>query len=279
MRVKKQDLEDALRQRAAELQKSWVVGDKSVTWQLVGELKSEYPKRTEDALYQMIRYYLKTESDTRRGYSLMELQTLAISSRQERIDYAKATGRKARAIETAVERFRKSEKVKPEQVEVKLKHTEKKVKDQGYINFGSQTELKLENKTIEDVLKAREVLKERFGLSLRIPNILYHPITKRRYYMNTGEQVALLNDPSKFLRLRIEHIKENWQVKESDPVDDPEVKAAVGKIDRQRVARTPKILNALKVVTDTVRGCGNIEPENTFYAEWCELKELLEEVL
>jgi hypothetical protein len=285
MRERNVKLQNDLRKREAELQAKWVVGDRSVTWQLVGEFKSQFPAKSEESLYQMIRYYLRDgTADKRRGYDLIELQTLAISTHQERVNYAKATGRTLRTIQTAVERYRASQNrqgsLRSEEARERvLKHTEAKVQKHGYVNFGVVAELKTIDKTIEDVLKTRATLDELYGLALRIPNILYHPKTKRRYMLTTGEQAAILDDPRKFLSIRSKHISESWLIKDADPVDDPELKTEVGEIARQRVARTPKILNALKVVSATLNSCGTIDPENTFYAEWVEFKKLLNEVL
>jgi len=282
MRAKNKELEAQIKERVAELQKTWCVGDKSIARQIAEELEPQFPDRTSDAVYQTVRYHMKDpRADKRQRYSLLELQTLAISSPQDRLEYAKATGRCLRSIQSALSRYRKSEKEPktPEQKEVKLKHTEKKVKEQGFVNFGISAELKQIGKKLEDVTTAREALKERFGLSLRIPNILYHSITKRRYYMDEGEQVSLLQDPLKFVRLRSEHIKENWQIKETDPVDDPEIKAAVGTLKRERVARTPKLDKALKTVIEAAQRGGTCVEESPMFGDWCELKKILEEVL
>ena len=59
------------------------------------------------------------------------------------------------------------------------------------------------------ISKAKRQLQE-FGLAIKRPNILTHTTTKRTYKLNISELGALLRDTLYFLKMRGEHIKNNW---------------------------------------------------------------------
>lgn len=229
----------SIKERYAELEKSHIPGAKSpskiVAEEFTAELRAENAERTGTGIYQIIRYHLRKDegylSDKRIGYKNKELKNILLMSTAERGEYAERTGRSVRALLAAANRYearmkRELAKVVASNMEQKTK-IESELKLNGFIDFCYPPDLKYVGKTRDDVLTARRKLTGHAGLSLRSPNILYHPKTRKCYFMTTGEQLSLLENPIKFLKSRAEHIRQNWVDRDTDiePDDKPVEKA------------------------------------------------------
>lgn len=224
-----------LKLRYTELEKSHIPGAKSVSRVLAEEFASDFraenPERTDTGIYQMVRYYLRKDadygSDSRIGYTNKELRNIGLMSTSERKVYADKHGKTVRAVTAALRRYLTRMSKEAKTVFEPAKKVRAEVEMNGFIDFCDILDLKYIGKTRDDVLTARRKLTGRAGLSLRSPNILYHPKTKKCYFMTTGEQLSLLENPIKFLKTRAEHIRQNWVDRDTDnePDDKPVEKA------------------------------------------------------
>lgn len=216
-------LRTALRRRAHELSQTLTVGD-SVTPTLATEFAAHFEGRSKSATYQMICYYLRDKptservGDRRRSYTDFELSQMELMHPSERKDYAKAAGKSLRALDAALSRYR-SRMRNAAAAPISVKFAAELAQNRDYVNFSSTVELAVIGMSPQKVKDTRIFLQSR-GLSLRAPNILYHAPSRRRYYMNKGEQIAILTEPGQFLRSRASNIKENWVHADIDPVAD-----------------------------------------------------------
>lgn len=217
------ELRTLLRARAVELMATHTIGDPPVPKQLVQEFKAHFEGKSDNAIYQMVCYYLREKNnkqvrgDARRVYTNSQMGQLIAMSPKERQAYADRTGRSIRAINAALERYRAKGESNAK-APIAVKFANERILKQDYFDFSSSVDHKVMKIGIYDVVNARKMLADPYGLSLRCPNILYHAPTKRRYYMSTAEQLALLSNPIKFIRSRADHIKDRWV---ATPVDNP----------------------------------------------------------
>lgn len=223
---KNTELRNRLRTRAAEIKSTRIAGDKTVPYQLLEEFRIEFlaknPRRTDESIYQLICYYLRdpntTDTDRRTIYPKKTLQQLYIMDTKERAAFAEKTGRSLRAVNAAVSRYiRNNNKTRSELGEESAKGT---INAQGFFDFSSPRHLAIMGFTHDHVVRARMGIGDPWGLALRTPNLLYHPLTKKVYVLNSTEQTELLTDPRRFLKNRAGYIKDHWQTRDHDPVDD-----------------------------------------------------------
>lgn len=302
MKASNTALKNALLTRQGELQAQWVVGDKAVTWQLVDEFAASFPgSKTKSAIYQMIRYHLRSANDSgydrRKTYTKLELQNLMLMTAEDRLAYASDTGRSIRAVNAALERYR-SKILQDNPTQIALGVSQSTMDTKGYFNFSSPSDLHLIGLSRSDILSVRQLLMDKYGLALRAPNILYHPATKRRYAMTTAEQSSLLSDPIKFLRVRSAHIKDRWVTKACDPIDDADIQNEVGNratwynpvgvehpilpngaIDvTKQATKTVRTGNMLETLCATMRTMDHVDPKNYLYDHMIELSRLIQEL-
>ncbi len=221
MSVRRESLEitKMLEARARVLKARWVEGDATIRKQLASEFAEFFrqmdPDKSEGAIYQKICYYLrggKSESNaTTKAYAPGVIARVSCLSTAERKEFAEATGRTIRAVDAAVERY-----VAKNRATELLKSDEDVIAESdragGILDFSSFADMRYIGKSRTDVKKARKALSDRYGLSLRAPNFLYHAPTKKRYALSIIEQMELLDDPLKFIQSRVGHIKNNWVV-------------------------------------------------------------------
>lgn len=209
-----------LRKRAAELEPTLTVGDTSVAHILTVEFADYFRDSGVTNPYQMVCYYLRdaaNTSDRRKSYSTNVLSNLALMPAEQRIDFAKATGRSIRAINAAVDRYSK-EQYQNSRTPKAIANARLAIQTKGYFDFSSEVELAAVGLTRGVIMATRKAIYPTWGLALRSPNILYHAVTHKRYYMTEAEQVSLLDNPGKFLRGRSAHIRDNWVISALDPV-------------------------------------------------------------
>jgi hypothetical protein len=207
-----------LADRAREIRKTFVAGDKSISRQVAEEFTAYFrqidPTKTEDAIYQSVRYYLRQteQTTTTKAYAKGVVAKLACLPIAERAEFAKATGRSLRAVNAAVTRYMKRNKTS------ELFKTDADVEAEAAANqvlsFSSFADMRYIGISRGDLVKARKILSGRYGLSLRAPNFLVHSPTKKRYALSISEQKALLENPVQFIRAKAEHIKNSWVVTE-----------------------------------------------------------------
>ena len=305
MKAKNVQLRNDIHARHAELLKTWVFGDPPLVNKLAEEFKGRIPSNTLGNVVQMVRYYLRetllpseAKVDRRKTYSKHELDTLKLQSPAERQVYARATGRSIRAIDAAISRYVHKQVVNGVS-EFAVAASQVKIQDQGFFNYSSPADLKVVGVQREEISRARNILREGFGLSLRAPNILYHAPTKRRYTMTTFEQLELVKDPRTFLKKRSEHISKSWVVSDCDPVDDPLLAAAAGprrstygKKDTEypllpsgaydatvKATRIAHITNTIAMLSGVLAEAKSINPLNKLYVPFYDLQQVLASVL
>ena len=231
--AKNDQLRNALRRRAAELEKTLTVGDPTIPQALVTEFAAYFEGRSFQSAYQMVCYSLRDKPlgnrirDRRKTYTDKELDQLVLLSHKERKAYAEETGRSLRAVDAAMQRH-KAKSDSNAATPIAIQFAVENINKRGFFSFSSATELKAMDSSRAAVLRARDALRERAGLTLRSPNILYHPITRRRYFMTSAEQVSLLGSPLKYLKARADHIKEHWVISDVDPISDEPVDISPG---------------------------------------------------
>lgn len=288
---KNEDLQNRLRARAEEIKKTMTAGDKTVLYQLVDEFREEFlkinPERKDTAIYQMIGYYLRpantTGRDRRKVYTQAVLKQLMVMTPKAREDYGIKTGRSLRAVNAALERFRAAQDAKAE-VDLAVTSTLQKIEAAGFFDFSNPLHLKALGLDRGGVLNVRTQLEHPFGLELRAPNMLYHAPSKRRYYMITSEQLAIIEDPKKFLKSRVDHIKQNWVIEEQDPIDvaaeevTPTVRRgyplnADGTVDMtQPRFKSDRTIKLIVELTERLQSTRPTQPGSTLFTELAKLK-------
>lgn len=211
-------------ERFKALQSVYTIGDAPIKRTIAKEYALLHPDKSEDAAYQMVCYYLRGGNkregvkDSRRTYTVKELANLELMNTADRESYAVHTGRSLRAVEAALARFRKAGTRYSELAYATDVVTEYIDKAKHY-DFSSALHLKTRDRT-KSQLAAAKVYLAGYGLSLRAPNILYHNATRRRFYMVTGQQDSMLEDPKRFLYICQVPIKNGWTTCEFDPIAD-----------------------------------------------------------
>ena len=172
-----------------------------------------FPGRTYNQAYQMVAYYLRKFDRPRKNagvrYTARVLNHLAIMPTWARSEYAAKRGVSLTALDAAVKRFLDGPKPPVTQ-------------NKPYFSFSNPSDLASLGLTREHVVKCREYLDHACGISLRAPNYLYHPLTRKRYALTARDQANLLTDPKRFLKTYADKIKAGWETISQDPLDTPE---------------------------------------------------------
>ena len=224
------ELRSLLRTKAAEIAPLRTIGDPPLAKMVVAEFPHLFADRTPDAAYQIVCYYLrdkKPTKDRREVYTVVDLNTLSLMTKEERETYATEHNKTIRTLNAAVARYQhrleRGAYTRMEETAAK-----KRIDDNNHFDFALPSELNVMLLHREDITKLRKELQHPYGLSLRSPNILYHAPSKRRYLLTTNEQMALVADPANFLKMRAPHIKdhwisdEEWQAQHIEPVEPEE---------------------------------------------------------
>jgi hypothetical protein len=227
--TRRDDLRDQIRTVATEILPSITIGDPPLAAQVAAKLRDQpnFAHRTDSGVYQIVCYYLRdmhlTTKDNRKRYDKKLLSQLVIMSAPERREFCEKTNRSMRALDAALARYRAwldKERNKP----VVIRFVASDIQEQGYIDFSKPAQLHHAGTSTNAVKFCRTYLSNELGLSLRAPNLLYHPKTRRVYALTAAEQIALLDSPRQFMKKRADHIREHWVVRETDPVDDADVR-------------------------------------------------------
>lgn len=241
--------------RVQELQSVWTVGEPSPAHQVAEE---------RGISYQMVCYYLRGSRnqggrDMRRSYTIKELHNLETMTPQERKEFAERSGRSLRAVDAALTRYRKAEEEYLKEPHAEAMATDDVV-SQGFFNWASLVQLKVNGLTPDKVRHVRQILADSYHLSLRAPNILYHRPSGRRYYMNAAEQRALLHSPKIFLRDNADTIKTGWVASQCDPIGDENFKyTEPSDYVQRRVSKSAKAALAASVKTQAERMTRTLE--------------------
>lgn len=172
-----------------------------------------FPGKTFNQAYQMVSYYLRKFDRPRKNagvrYTARVLNHLALMPTWARSEYAVKRGVSLASLDAAVKRFLDGPKPPVTQ-------------NKPYFSFSNPSDLASLGLTREHVVKCREFLDHACGISLRAPNYLYHPLTRKRYALTARDQANLLTDPKRFLRTCADKIKAGWETINRDPLDTPE---------------------------------------------------------
>lgn len=237
-------------------------------------LQASYPDRTNDALYQMVCYYTRAKNsgrDTRRTYSMVELQNLYLMTVKERKEFATHTGKSYRAVFEAITRYQKAEIEYLKKYDAPHKRvTEAEIGTKKFFNFANFAHLQSMHVTPEELTESKRILETKYNLSLRAPNYLYHRATGRCYAMDFQEQQSIIRNPVTLLRLQADRIKDHWKNVAMDPVyadyDAPlysrVTRHAPDQVTDYLIKVVPKVTAALKEANDT----GRITEGTTLYS-------------
>lgn len=234
MKKRNDDIRKILVRRHKELKKLWVVGDKTPIQQLTIEAADLLPGcRSFDSRTQMVRYFLKTSEeasgDARYKYTATELSTLVIATDEEINEYAERKGKTFRSVKAAVKRY--ADSLTGPSGEPVRKRLEGRILQDGYFNFSYPYDLEWAGFKPSIVTEVKRHL-VKYKLSLRPPNLLYHPATKRRYALKQTEQVAILTNPERFLRIQAEVIKDRWVTGDTDPIEETQKASTANSADK-----------------------------------------------
>lgn len=259
------DFRDEVLSLVKKVQNSHTPLDCSVKQRTAEILSAKYPERSKASIYQMVCYYLRRDKpeqrDSRRTYTKEELQNLYLMNIDDRKKYAEHSGKSYRALYEAITRYHKMElNCLKDVTPPELNCTKEFIDERGYFNFADLIHLKIHQLDHERLIEAKDILRTKYGLSLRAPNILFHKPSGRRYYMKMQEQVAIIANTVKYLAFAADQIKAGWKIVGSnlDPIADNFMNPtylSVKKFKRPHkdveflLAITPRIVESLESIT------------------------------
>lgn len=233
-----------------------------------------FPGKTFNQAYQMVSYYLRKFEYPRKNagvrYTARVLNHLVLMPTWARSEYAVKRGVSLASLDAAVKRFLDGPKPPVTQ-------------NKPYFSFSNPSDLASLGLTREHVVKCREFLDHTCGISLRAPNYLYHPLTRKRYALTARDQANLLTDPKRFLRTCADKIKAGWEIVNHDPLDTPEGNLCLGvlapnkrgkmmlhpnKISQKEIALTARgrrFCNALKSLMEDADVMKDASQESALY--------------
>ena len=219
---KRDDLRIKIRARAEELALLRSEIDPPLVKMLALEFVDEMHSKSVGAAIQMVGYYIhgrkkKDSPDRRIKYDTTFLRGIVLMDLEDRRELEEAQGLGRRSLNEALARYKKNLNVQglPGRV------VADRVQFNNYMDFSSTPELRAMGFSRDDVKKLAQTLKHPYGLALRAPNILYHPPSKRRYVLTLNEQKELITDPARFIKMRADHIRQNWTTLPTAPEYDP----------------------------------------------------------
>lgn len=214
------NIREEIKARYEVLNESSTYNDMAVRKQLALEFADYFERAGVTKPYQMVCYYLRNrKKDGRKVYTTKELRQLVLMTAAEKQCYAERTGRSIQAVNGAVSRYKLASTRIPAPTR-KADAARYAIDAQGFADMGNNTQLKVAGLNRRQIDSARRTLAIKYRLSLRAPNILYHPATGRRYYMPLIEQQAMFTGVDRYLRKYSASIKAGWQDGVQDPIDD-----------------------------------------------------------
>lgn len=214
-------LEDDVVKMWNKLSKSWSVGDKSMARQITEALHPKYVSRNVASLYVLVcRYITKAKHGGKpapRAYTHNELMNMALLTDKELREFSISKRKSYETIYAAKRRFIIKDWRFPNDGGAATKST---IEDSNYFEFSNHIHLEVLGLTWDMVQSAKKLLNNKFSLTLRHPNILYHPATHKRFLLTLADQLFLISNPEGYLVACSSKIRDGWTYHLNDPIYD-----------------------------------------------------------